>query len=89
MDPNRPVVVLTGSSGLIGSSVCDVLRDGCRVVGFDRPGAPHRSASAENVPCEITSKPSVIEALDRVQYAFGDRIATVVHCRVLRLFGRA
>jgi nucleoside-diphosphate-sugar epimerase len=80
VNANKPVVIVTGSSGLIGTSVCDALAgDGYHVVGFDRPGAPHPPASAQNRPCDLTSEASVRQALDRVHTELGDRIASVVH----------
>jgi nucleoside-diphosphate-sugar epimerase len=76
----KPVVIVTGSSGLIGSAVSDLFAaEGFRVVGFDRPGAPHPPASATNVPCDLTSETSVLQALGRVEREFGDHISSVIH----------
>ena len=49
------------------------------MVGFDREGNPHPPRMAECVCVDLTSSDSVREAFDRVQYAYGDRIASVVH----------
>jgi nucleoside-diphosphate-sugar epimerase len=40
MATNGGTVIVTGSSGLIGSALCRQLAGSYTVVGFDRPGAP-------------------------------------------------
>lgn len=80
MDANEPVVLVTGSSGLIGSAVCDALAaEGYIVVGLDRPGAPTPPASAIEVACDLTSEASVLQALSRVEQEFRDRPLSVIH----------
>jgi hypothetical protein len=38
----KPVIIVTGSSEVIGYAVCEALvDDGFNVMGFDRPGVPH------------------------------------------------
>jgi nucleoside-diphosphate-sugar epimerase len=75
----RPVVIVTGSSGLIGGCVCDRLARWYHVVGLDRPGMPHPPPSADNVPCDLTSDESVRQALEHVRRQYGDQIASCVH----------
>lgn len=41
MNQQKPVVIVTGSSGLIGAPVVRRLARSARVVGFDREGNPH------------------------------------------------
>jgi nucleoside-diphosphate-sugar epimerase len=79
MDAERETVLVTGSSGLIGSAVCRRLAPRYRVVGFDRPGAPHPPAAVECVDLDVTSDESVRQALTHVRRSCGDRIASVVH----------
>ncbi len=73
------VVVVTGSSGLIGSRVVRALAERFQVVGFDRAGDPHPPVEAECVCVDVTSDASVEKGLARVAYAYGDRLASVVH----------
>lgn len=72
-------VIVTGSSGLIGSRVIGRARPGYTLVGFDNHGPPVPPIEAECVPVDLTSGQGVVRALDRVRYAYGDRIAAVVH----------
>ena len=79
MGTERETVVVTGSSGLIGSAAVRRLAERFRVVGFDRGGFPHPPPEAECVCVDLTSDDSVRAALDRVRHGYGDRIASVVH----------
>jgi nucleoside-diphosphate-sugar epimerase len=73
------LIVVTGSSGLIGTALIRRLADDFRIVGFDRVGPPHPPPHAECVGIDLTSDESVCEGLERVRYAYGRRIASVVH----------
>jgi nucleoside-diphosphate-sugar epimerase len=75
----RPCVIVTGSSGLIGSRVCDRLARWFHVVGFDRPGMPHPPPSADNVPADLTSDESVRQAFAHVRAEYGRRLISCVH----------
>lgn len=79
MAMNGSVVIVTGSSGLIGSSVVNRLAENHRVVGFDREGPPRPPPSAECVSVDLTSDDSVRRGLERVRIGYGLRIASVVH----------
>ena len=73
------VVVVTGSSGLIGRAVVRRLAPRFRVVGFDREGWPHPPREAECVCVDLTSEASVTAGFERVRYGYGERIASVIH----------
>lgn len=73
------VVVVTGSSGFIGSALVAKLAEHFRVVGFDREIPPQPPAVAECVCIDLTSDDSVAAALERLRTAYGDRIASVIH----------
>lgn len=73
------IVIVTGSSGLLGTAVIDALRKRVQVVGFDRDGQPQPPPEVECVCVDLTSDRSVQRGLDRVRYAYGHRIAAVVH----------
>ena len=76
---HNQVILITGSSGLIGSRAAERLAGTFRVVGFDRPGAPHPPASADNVPVDLTSDESVLAGLRSVRQRYGPSIASVIH----------
>ena len=78
MPPNESILV-TGSSGLIGSAVINRLADRFRMVGFDRAGPPHPPSAAECVCVDLTSDESVRAGLERVRLGYGHRLASVIH----------
>lgn len=79
--PTQDCVIVTGSSGLIGSAVVKRLsEEGYRVFGWDRdepagPLPPH----FEFQKVDLTSEESVNEAAAQVSDASGNRVASVVH----------
>ena len=74
----RPVVLVTGSDGLIGRAVCaDLLRDHT-VVGIDNDEAA-ANAPFETILCDLTKDDDVVRALARVRARHGDAIASLVH----------
>lgn len=75
----RPVVLMTGSSGLIGAAAIEELSGHHTMVGFDREGNPHPPPMAECVCVDLTSAESIRDAFERVRYAYGDHLASVVH----------
>jgi nucleoside-diphosphate-sugar epimerase len=79
MSTERGVVVLTGSSGLIGAALASRLDHTYDEVGFDRPGEPHPPAHIESIDLDVTSDASVRDGLRRLRERHGGRIASVVH----------
>jgi nucleoside-diphosphate-sugar epimerase len=79
MDPLKNVVLVTGSSGLIGSAAVRRFAEHFTVIGFDRAGDPHPPKEAECVCVDMTSEESVKAGLARVRYAYGERLASVIH----------
>jgi nucleoside-diphosphate-sugar epimerase len=75
----KDVILVTGSSGLIGSATIRRLANGRLLVGFDREGPPHPPRAAECVHVDLTSDESVREGVERVRFAYGNRIASVIH----------
>lgn len=74
----RPVIV-TGSSGLIGTAVIKALSQRYLMIGFDRAGPPYPPPEAECISVDITDLESIRRALERVRYAYGEHIASVIH----------
>ncbi len=79
MTTSEDVIVVTGSSGLIGSAAVERLAARYRVVGFDRAGPPEPPPVAECVEVDITSDESLQRGLRRVRERHGERIASVIH----------
>jgi nucleoside-diphosphate-sugar epimerase len=76
---DKQAVIVTGSSGLIGSTVCRRLADRYHVFGFDRPDAPNPPPEATNLPVDLTDDASVRGGVDLVRVQGGHTIASVVH----------
>jgi len=55
----RDCIIITGSSGLIGSALARRLEAQYEVICFDREGAPHPPAECACVNCDLTSDKSV------------------------------
>jgi UDP-glucose 4-epimerase len=77
--PGDGVVLITGSSGFIGSAFIEAFAGRFQLVGFDREGPPHPPPEADCVLVDLTSDESVIEACSQVREKYGRRIASVVH----------
>jgi UDP-glucose 4-epimerase len=75
----KPVVIVTGSSGLIGARIIERLASRYRIVGLDKEGNPYPPKEAECVNVDITESDSIKSALERLRYGYGDKIASVIH----------
>jgi nucleoside-diphosphate-sugar epimerase len=75
----KDVVLVTGSSGLIGCALCKLLAKNYQVIGFDRDGYPYPPPEAECICVDFSSDASVSDAFKRVRYAYDNRIASVIH----------
>jgi nucleoside-diphosphate-sugar epimerase len=72
-------ILVTGSSGLIGSAMAARLAKEFRVVGFDREGPPHPPPTVEWVSVDMTSDESMQQGLQSVHERHGIRLASVIH----------
>ncbi len=79
MTAQKATVIVTGSSGLIGAALIRRIARDVQIVGFDRAGDPYPPIEAECVCVDMTSDASVQAGLARVRYAYGERIASVIH----------
>jgi nucleoside-diphosphate-sugar epimerase len=75
----KEVIVVSGSSGLIGEALIDQLAKKYLVVGLDNVGYPFPPINSECVCIDITSDQSMEIAFKRIRYAYGSRVAAVVH----------
>jgi len=79
MSTRKPTVIVTGSSGFIGSAVIERFAEHFDLVGLDRATSSTPPPAAECVCVDLTSDDSVAAALERVRLAHGTRIASVIH----------
>ena len=79
IDARAEKVIVTGSSGFLGTAIVERLARTYRVIGFDQPGAPHPPPAAECLDVDLTNDDSVTGALAEVRGRFGERIASVIH----------
>lgn len=73
---DKPVILITGSSGNLGRSIGDALSDQYQIVGLDR------SDKGSNYPtfkADFSSDTSVELALRELATTYGDNIASVIH----------
>ncbi|MCP5470109.1 MAG: NAD(P)-dependent oxidoreductase [Chlamydiales bacterium] len=75
----KEVVVVTGSSGRIGTRVIQRLKERYQPIGMDFMGATCPYPEMEFVFVDLSSDESVTRAFDRVRYAYGNKIASIVH----------
>lgn len=76
---NKEVVIITGSSGLVGFPLIEKLAKNYRVVGLDRLGPPYPPLEAECVNFDITDEKAIDAAMERIRYGYGSKIAAVIH----------
>lgn len=73
------VVLVTGSSGLIGYALAERLAARYRTIGFDRAGPSHPPPSVDCLAVDLTSDDSVAGGLTAVRQRYGSRIASIIH----------
>ena len=75
----QEVVIITGSTGFIGSAVINKLAGHFALVGVDRMASRSPPPAAECVCIDLTSEHGVKGAFERIRIAYGSRIASVIH----------
>lgn len=53
---DKEIIIVTGSSGFIGSAVIRALGEKYRLVGFDNEGSTHPPAVAECICVDVTDE---------------------------------
>lgn len=76
---HKPLVVVTGCSGLIGTRIIESLRDGYEVVGLDIVEPDQEPRGWTWIECDLTDDESVDSALEQIRERFGGDIASVIH----------
>lgn len=78
--PNdRPLVLVTGCSGFIGSRTVAAMCDGYRVVGLDIKPPDEMPGEADFIECDLTCDEDVNQAIKTVREKHGGNIASVIH----------
>lgn len=72
----KPVVLITGAAGNIGTRLAETLSGDYRVMGIDLPGS---CQGKDMYGCDITERASVQRAIDKILKAAGGKIASVIH----------
>lgn len=76
---DKPLVVVTGSCGLIGMRLIDTLKSDYRIVGLDVVEPEEMPEEWTLLNCDLTDDRSVDEALEKLRAEFGNEIASVIH----------
>ncbi|MCC5831573.1 MAG: NAD(P)-dependent oxidoreductase [Chlamydiales bacterium] len=79
MATDKQVVVVTGSSGRVGTRVIERLGDEFQPVGLDFLAMTSTAPSMEFVYVDLSSDYSVECAFKRIRHAYGNRIASIIH----------
>jgi nucleoside-diphosphate-sugar epimerase len=79
MRPEKPIVIVTGSAGLIGTRVVKAFSAAYEVVGLDLKRPENTIPETDFIECDLTKDESVVRALNTVRERHGDRLASVIH----------
>jgi UDP-glucose 4-epimerase len=76
----KPVVIVTGSSGFIGNRVLEYLSGKYRLIGLDKEGLKHQSkAEANRINFDITDADNINSVMEDIRKQYGDKIASIIH----------
>lgn len=84
----KQVVVVTGSSGRIGTRVIERLGSEYVPIGLDFIGVTSSVPAMEFVYVDLGSDHSVKCAFDRIRHVYGNRIASIVHLAAYYSFSK-
>ncbi|HUE83429.1 MAG TPA: NAD(P)-dependent oxidoreductase [Pyrinomonadaceae bacterium] len=75
----KPIIAVTGSSGLIGTKVLKAFCSNFEVVGLDLKYPEKNVPGTDFIECDLTEDESVVRALDKVRDKHGELLASVIH----------
>lgn len=75
----KPVVIVTGCAGLIGTNLITACAPHYRVVGLDINPPSSEVEGTDWIECNFTEDQSVQRALNAVQEKYGPQLASVIH----------
>jgi nucleoside-diphosphate-sugar epimerase len=75
----RPIVLITGSEGLIGDALVQDFGRDHHVVGFDIARRHKDPEELDFIDCDLTRDESVLAALEQLRAREGSRLASVIH----------
>jgi UDP-glucose 4-epimerase len=76
---NKEIIIVTGSSGRIGTQVVKKLGAENPIVGFELLKAIYASDQEELVPVDLGSDESVAQAFTHIRNVYGNKIKSVIH----------
>lgn len=79
MPEYKDTIIITGSTGFIGSALINKFADRFALIGLDRAATHQPPPAAECVCIDLASEEAVAAGLRRVRTAYGSRIASVIH----------
>jgi nucleoside-diphosphate-sugar epimerase len=77
MSAEKPVVLITGAAGRLGSQLAEACSRNYRVVGLD--SGIQENTGVDSIPCDLNVSQSVVNALALVRERYGERLACVIH----------
>lgn len=75
----KEIIVVSGSSGLIGTALIKALAGRYTIIGLDNKGYPYPPPEAECITIDITSDEHVQKVFNDIREKHGDRIASFIH----------
>jgi nucleoside-diphosphate-sugar epimerase len=75
----KPIMLVTGISGLIGTRIIDAFSGDYRTVGLDVKRPETQTAEVDWIKCDLTEDASTRQALAEVREKHGERLASVIH----------
>jgi dihydroflavonol-4-reductase len=79
IENGKPLVLITGSAGFIGTRTIGELIGEYTVVGLDIERPEKEVAGSHFIECDLTREESVNDAFETIRAQFGDKIAGVIH----------